>query len=192
MRDRCTSCLILPICIIKRITVRIEETTICKPIRTISRPVKWIAILIRSPSILILNTLHKSIAPLLRIHRIHLTSAMSQAYRTRVANLRSTFFVTTFRSNHDNTIGTTSTIDSGSGSIFQYLHRLDVIRVHQIEVLHYYAVHNIQWIRRSINCRLTTDNNTATISTRLARVREDIYTGSLTTQVIQCTKVLSF
>ena len=138
VRNRGTSSLILPIRIIQRITVCIKEIWIIKPISTVQRPIFTL------PLILVFQTNHECVTPLLGVHRIHLTSDMACADRSLIANLYTfTIFLTTLRSYHDNTIGTTSTVDSGSGSIFQDLHRLDIIRVHQVEVLHNNTVYHI-------------------------------------------------
>ncbi len=165
VRNGRTSCLILPIRIIQRITTCIKEIRIIKPISTVQRPIFPL------PLILVFQTNHECVTPLLGVHRIHLTSDMACADRSLIANLYTfTIFLTTLSCNHDNTIGTTGTIDSGSGSVFQYLHGLDIIRVHQVEVLHYYAIHYIQRIRRCVDSRHTTNNDTVGISTWLAGV----------------------
>ena len=185
VRNRCASSLVLPVRIVNRITIGIEVITIIEPIRTVQWPTLALVF------VLVLQTLHEGIAPLRSGQCIHLAGDVACADRTLVADLYTlAILLTTLRRNHDDTVRTTRTIDSGCGSILQHLHRLNIVRVHQVEVLHYDTIDHIQRVRRCVDSCHTTDHDAVRISTRLAGVREDVHTRHLTTQVVQCREVL--
>ena len=80
---------------------------------------------------------------------------------------------------NDYTIRSLRTVDRSSGSIFQDLQRLDIIRIDRIDIHIRDTVHNNQWVR-TIQRADTTDTDSR-LTTRSTRVR-DIHTGSLSLQ----------
>ena len=79
-----------------------------------------------------------------RIQQVHLTGNMTDADRPLIAD-RGSFavFLSPFGCDHNNSVGTTCTVDGSSRSVFQHFHGFDIIRVNQSEVFHHDTVHYI-------------------------------------------------
>ena len=137
--------LILPIGIIQRVTVSIEQ------IRQIRRR-HFLVLALRIPfRIIFLPVIHRGIVilpPLGSVHQVQFLRHFTDRDITVVRDLR--FFVldTSFRRNHDHAIRSTSTIDSRGGGILQYLQGFDLTRIQQIDIA--YANHAIYHIQRLI------------------------------------------
>ena len=117
VRQRCTSCHVLPVCIVNRLTISCKEFTVSKPVCWIQRPILTLVL------VFVFKTLHESVAPFLSVQSVHLTSDRSNAYRTLVRDLCTVAtLLTTLSSNQDNTVSTTSTVDSCCRSILQDFH----------------------------------------------------------------------
>ena len=85
-----------------------------------------------------------------------------------------------FGSNHDNAVGTSGTVDGGSGGILQDLDTLDVGRVHEVGIVAY--LHTIDYIKRrsvAIDGTDTTDADSS-LSVRRTVLHRNLYTGSST------------
>ena len=123
VRQRCASCNILPVCIVQWLTVSVEVVSVSKPICRIQRPVKFVTLRVTTPLVFVFKTLHESVAPFLSVQSIHLTCDRRNAYRTLVRDLCTVAtLLTTLSSNQDNTVSTTSTVDSCCRSILQDFH----------------------------------------------------------------------
>ena len=155
--------LVLPVGVIERVTVSIKVVAIVKPVGTVQAPILTLI------CIFILKTNHESVAPLLSVEHVHLTSHCADRERTVVADACALLVLqTTLCGNEDNAVGATSTVDSGCRSILQHLHRLDVVRVDHAEAFHHHAVNHIERIGRRVDGSHTADHDLIVISTGLA------------------------
>ena len=185
MRDGSAGCFILPVGIIFRRTVCIEQTFVCEYLWQISCEVlalKFVGIF---------QSLLEGRHPFVSIHYVYFSSHLTDRQWTIIGNMDSFSCITALGSHHDNTIRTTGTIDGSRGSIFQYFDRFDIIRIKQFEVWHHHSIDYVQRWCRCVDSRNTTNDDTW-FSTRLTGIREDIHTGHFTLQSVKRIEWLCF
>ena len=121
---------------------------------------------------------------LLAYHGILIDSTRCPAYRRTPCHLCLTF-LTLFGRDHDDTIGTTGTIQSTGGSVLQDGHGFNIRRVDvgQRAIVRN-TVHYIQRRRGSIDRTITTDDNRSRFA-RLARTRSRQDTRCLSFQAFR-------
>ena len=114
--------------------------------------------------------------------------------RTVVADFRSLTTLSFFRSDNNDTVGSTGAINGCSRSIFQYRKRLNIFRVHHRKpvrhtfdpaVIDGQSVNHNQRIVAGIQGRTSTDTNLCT-STRSSVIGNHTHTGYLSSQHILC------
>ena len=97
-------------------------------------------------------------------------SSLREGVLDRDRDLRLLTYLTTLGGNHDNPVGSARTVDSGSGSILEDVHRSDVLRVERAEdtgstsdsgVLDGHTVDDDQRVVAGIERSTTTDTDTA-------------------------------
>ena len=138
MRHGYTRTFLLPIGIIKRITITIEITGIGEYLRQVGikiHPLELVGIL---------KSLLESTHPLRSIHNIHLTGHAANRQRTIVLDMHALTGIASLGGYHNHTIGTTCTIDSSRRGIFQHLDTLDIVRIQELEISHGHTINNIQ------------------------------------------------
>ena len=114
--------------------------------------------------------------------------------RTVVADFRSLTVLSFFRSDNDDTVGSTGTINGCSRSIFQHRKRLNIFRIHHGKTVRHtldtavidgQSINHNQRIVAGIQGRTSTDTNLRT-STRSTIIGNHTHTGYLSSQHILC------
>ncbi len=185
VRDGRAGSLVLPVGIVERIAVGIEVAAVVEPVGTVERPVVAVVF------VLVLQTLHEGVAPLLGVEHVHLAGHGTDAERALIAHLGAGFTLeTALGGHHDDTVGTAGTVDGGSRSVLEYFHRFNVVRVDQREVGHHHTVDHIERVGAGIDGRHTADNHTGCRGAQVVRVGEHVDTSGLTAKVVESREVL--
>ena len=130
----------------------------------------------RFTGILVHHLMHLLIA--FSIQEVEVLRYLSKAEVRTEINL-SLALLTVLGCNQNHTVGSYRTIDGSGSTILQNLHRLDVLRVHAVDIA-WETVHNIK--RFIATGCLDTTNLDAHTGTGVTTTSQDVYTGYLTLQ----------
>ena len=130
----------------------------------------------RFTGILVHHLMHLLIA--FSIQEVEVLRYLSKAEVRTEINL-SLALLTVLGCDQNHTVGSYRTIDGSSSTILQNLHRLDVLRVHAVDIA-WETVHNIK--RFIATGCLDTTNLDAHTGTGVTTTSQDVYTGYLTLQ----------
>ena len=153
-----------------------EDQRICTKIADLPIPIQsrnqWIRSCFRSRTVSLTHHFH----PFIAVHHLYFAGSLLYSDIAIIINLDSPLF-SLFGRHQDDTVGTTRTIDSRGGSIFQHLDRFDIRRAQLIQAYHdRNTVHDIQRFVVGLQRTISTYPNTG-LFTRFRAGLHDRNTG---------------